>query len=135
MAVLLADVVLVLHFAIAAFITAGLLLIPLGATLRWRWVRRRGLRLAHVFVIAFVAVEAVIGVACPLTLLEDSLRGMSRGDGFIERWVGAVLYWNLPAWAFTAIYAGAALLALLLWRLVPPRASRSSRAGSRARLG
>ncbi len=125
MAVLLADAVLLLHFAIAAFITAGLLLIPLGATLHWRWVRRRGLRLAHLLAIAFVAAEALIGVACPLTLLEDSLRGMSRGDGFIERWVGTLLYWNLPAWVFTAIYAGAALLALLLWRLVPPRESQS----------
>jgi hypothetical protein len=125
MAVLLADAVLLLHFAIAAFITAGLLLIPFGAMLHWRWVRRRGLRLAHLLAIAFVAAEALIGVACPLTLLEDSLRGMARGDGFIERWVGTLLYWNLPAWVFTSIYAGAALLALLLWRLVPPRESQS----------
>jgi protein-S-isoprenylcysteine O-methyltransferase Ste14 len=121
MAARIADVVLLLHFAIAAFVTAGFLLVPLGAALRWHWVRRRVLRLAHLGAIAFVAAEALIGVACPLTLLEDWLRGAQRGGGFVERWIGEILYWNLPPWVFTAIYAGAALLALLLWRFVPPR--------------
>lgn len=122
----LADVILVAHFAVAAFITLGLGAIPVGAVCRWRWIRQRRLRLAHLAAIVFVAGEALIGMACPLTVLEDWLRGAApRGGGFVEHWVGQILYWDLPAWVFTASYAMAAVLAWLLWRLVPPQRERS----------
>lgn len=117
----LAELVLVVHFALAAFITAGFLLIPLGAAAGWRWVRSRRLRLLHAGAIVFVALESLAGIACPLTVWEDMLRGAARpGPGFIERWVGGLLYWDLPAVAFTAIYVALALLAIALWRRVPP---------------
>ncbi|MCZ7654393.1 MAG: hypothetical protein M5R42_09090 [Rhodocyclaceae bacterium] len=35
----LADLVLVVHFAIAGFIAAGFVLIPIGAAAGWRWVK------------------------------------------------------------------------------------------------
>ena len=61
---MLADLVLVVHFCIAAFITAGFVLIPLGAAVGWRWVRLRRLRLLHAGAIAFVALESLAGMAC-----------------------------------------------------------------------
>lgn len=127
----LADLVLALHFAIAAFVAAGFLVIPLGAALGWAWIRQRRLRLLHLGAILFVAAEALVGVACPLTVLEDRLRGARRGEGFIERWLGQLLYWDLPAWVFTAAYAAAALAALLLWRAVPPRGAARRESQSR----
>ena len=72
---MLADLVLAVHFCIAAFITAGFVLIPLGAAVGWRWVRQRRLRLVHAGAIAFVALESLAGMACPLTVWEAALRG------------------------------------------------------------
>lgn len=126
---LLADAVLVAHFLIAAFICTLLILVSLGARLAWRWIRLRGLRAAHLGAILFVAAETLAGLACPLTLLEDRLRGRPAGGaGFVERWIGALLYWDLPAWSFAAAYLAAAALTLALWRLVPPDKPQRPRA-------
>ncbi len=115
---MLADLILIVHFCIAGFITAGFLLIPLGAAAGWRWVRHRKLRLAHAGAMVFVALESLAGVACPLTVWEAALRGGRVGEtGFI----GRLLYWDFPVWVFTALYVSLALLALWLWRVVPPR--------------
>lgn len=121
---MLADLVLAIHFCIAGFITAGFLLIPLGAALGWRWVRHRRLRLVHAGAIAFVALESLAGIACPLTAWEAVLRGGPSGEtGFIGHWLGRLLYWDFPAAAFTGLYAALALLAIVLWRRIPPQAS------------
>jgi hypothetical protein len=85
---LLADVLLVVHFLIAAFILGGLLLVWLGAALGWRWVRNPWFRYLHVAAIAFVAAEAVLGIACPLTVSRTSCaaacgRNPSSGGGYI----------------------------------------------------
>lgn len=118
---MLADLLLAIHFCIAASITAGFVLIPLGAAAGWRWVRRRRLRLVHAGAIIFVALEALAGIACPLTVWEDMLRGGVSGEtGFIGHWLGRLLYWDFPAAAFTLLYVVLALLAILLWRAVPP---------------
>jgi polyferredoxin len=69
-----------------------------------------------------VAVLALAGVACPLTVLEDALRHeQGATQGFVQRWVGRLLYYRLPLWVFTLAYAAFAALVLLTWRLVPPR--------------
>ena len=119
----LADLILVVHFCIAGFITAGFVLIPLGAAAGWRWVRRRRLRLLHAGAIAFVALESLAGIACPLTVWEAMLRGGAPGEaGFIGHWLGRLLYWDFPPTAFTLLYVAMALLAAWLWRRIPPRA-------------
>jgi hypothetical protein len=118
---MLADLILVVHFCIAGFITAGFVLIPLGAVVGWRWVRNRHLRLPHVWMIAIVAFESLVGIACPLTVWEDMLRGAARGEaGFVGHWLGRLLYWDVSATTFTLLYVGLVLLAIWLWRVVPP---------------
>ena len=120
---MLADLVLAVHFCIAAFITAGFALIPLGAAAGWRWIRHRRLRLFHAGAIAFVALESLAGIACPLTVWEAMLRGgTSGGTGFIGHWLHRLLYWDLSAAAFTLLYVALALLAVWLWRRIPPQA-------------
>ncbi len=115
---MLADLVLVIHFCIAGFITAGFVLVPLGAVLGWSWVRRRRLRQLHAGAIVFVALEALAGIACPLTVWEAALRGGTVGEtGFI----GRLLYWDFPPAFFTLLYVALALLAIALWRWVPPQ--------------
>jgi polyferredoxin len=120
-----ADALLVVHFAIVVFIVGGLILTWAGALLGWAWVRNPWFRYAHLGAIAFVALEALVGMMCPLTLWEDALRGGSRPDSFIGRWVQRLLYYRAPEWVFTTLYvAWATATALTLW-LVPPRANRS----------
>lgn len=121
MRALFADLILVAHFAIAFFITAGFVLVPIGAAAGWRWVRARRLRWLHAGAIVFVALESLAGIACPLTVWEDLLRGAAPTDaGFVERWVGSLLYWDLPVEVFTTLYAALALLAMAYWRWFPP---------------
>ncbi|HXZ06963.1 MAG TPA: DUF2784 domain-containing protein [Paraburkholderia sp.] len=124
----LADAVLVAHSLLALFIVCGLVVIWLGAALRWTWVRNRSLRIAHLLAIALVSLLSLLGIACPLTLLEDWLRnGSLEPQGFIQRWVSRLLYYDLPIWVFTLAYVIFALMVLLTWRFVPPdRAQRST---------
>jgi polyferredoxin len=118
---LLADVLLVSHFVIAAFIVGGLLLTWLGAALRWRWTRNPWFRYLHLGAIAFVAAEALAGLACPLTVWEDLMRGGVRPESFVGRWVQRLLYYQAPEWVFTVAYVlWTAATLLTLW-LVPPR--------------
>jgi hypothetical protein len=118
---LLADVLLVVHFALAAFIVCGLVLVWIGAALGWRWVRNPWFRYAHLAAIVFVALEALLGYACPLTVWEDLLRGGVRPESFVGRWVYRLLYYQAPEWVFTTLYAFWALGTLVTLRLVPPR--------------
>ncbi len=119
----MADLLLVFHFCIAGFITAGFLLVPLGAAAGWRWVRHRRLRLAHAGAIVFVALESLAGIACPLTVWEAMLRGGTSGEtGFIGDWLGRLLYWDFTPAAFTLLYVALVLLAVWLWRWIPPQA-------------
>jgi polyferredoxin len=118
---LLADALLALHFAIAAFIVGGLALVWIGAALGWRWVRNPWFRYLHLAAILFVAGEALIGMACPLTVWEDLLRGGARPESFVGRWVRRLLFYQAPEWVFTAAYAAWAGASALTLVLVPPR--------------
>jgi len=123
---LLADLVLVLHFFIAGFIVLGLILVWAGALAGWRWIRNPWFRYLHLAAIAFVAAEALLGAACPLTVWEDLLRGGARPETFVGRWVARLLYYNAPEWVFTSLYVAWAAAALLTLRLVPPASVRLS---------
>lgn len=118
---LLADLLLVLHFAIVAFIAGGLVLVWIGAWRGWRWVRNPVFRYLHLAAIVFVAFEALLGYACPLTVWEDLLRGGTRPESFVGRWVHRVLYYNVPAWVFTALYGAWAVASAATLYLFPAR--------------
>lgn len=121
----LADLVLVAHFAFVLFVVGGFAAIWLGAALGWRWVRNRAFRYAHLAAIAFVAAQSLAGAACPLTVWEDVLRrGTPHGRSFVARWVGRLLYYDLPEWVFALAYVVfASAVAVTLW-LVPPGGGR-----------
>jgi polyferredoxin len=128
---LLADLILVVHFAFVLFVVGGFALILAGAALGWRWIRNRGFRYAHLATIMFVAAEALVGVACPLTVWEYALRHASPdGSSFVARWVSRLLYYDLPEWVFATAYVlFATAVAVTLW-LVPPRSGTRNRLSS-----
>jgi Protein of Unknown function (DUF2784) len=125
---LLADAVLCSHVALMAFVVLGLPLVIAGNLRRWRWVNSPWLRFAHLATILVVAAEAWAGVVCPLTTLEMWLRAKAHAatyDGsFVEHWLQALLFWQAPAWVFTAAYSLFGLAVAATWLKWPARFAR-----------
>lgn len=117
------QLVLAVHLLVIGFNVAGLVAIPLGAWRGWSWVRIRWWRALHLASWVVVAVQAVLGRACFLTLWQDDLTGGGTEDPLVMRWVNGLIYWDLPMWAFGALYLALFALALVLWRTAPPRRS------------
>lgn len=123
----LADLVLLIHAAFVAFVVGGLALIWIGALCGWQIARNLPFRILHMAAILFVCVEALIGVACPLTVLEDQLRGRVAESGFIARWLNRVIYYDFPTWVFLTIYVLFTLAVAASFFLVPPRRGREKK--------
>jgi len=127
---LLADLVVVVHFAYVAFVVVGFVLILLGALLKWGWVRNFWFRMAHFTAIALVAAEALLRVTCPLTTWEAQLRraaGETVQEGtFLGRWAHELLFieGTVPAWVFTLSYCLFALAVGATLYFAPPRRPR-----------
>lgn len=122
---LLADIILIIHFIFVLFVVGSLPLIWIGAWMRLDFVRNRRFRLAHISAILFVVVESLIGMVCPLTALEDYLRGTETGGSFIQRWLHRILFYDVPEWVLAGIYVLFALLVVITFRLVPPHPRKS----------
>ena len=114
----LADAILVLHLAFILFVVLGGLLV----------LRYRRLFWLHLPAAAWGAMIEFAGWICPLTPLENWLRAQGGdrgyGGGFIEHYVGALIYpegltrelqWLLGAF----VLALNAAIYLQLWRRRP----------------
>ena len=113
---LLADIVVVVHFAFVVFVVIGGLL-----ALRWPKVLW-----AHVPAVVYSVVIVTWSITCPLTPLERDLR--ARGgeeayrESFIERYVEGVLY---PGNMLRQAQAVAALIVLGSWVALVIRSRRA----------
>jgi hypothetical protein len=121
----LANAVLLIHAAYVAFVVLGLAAILAGAALGWRWVRNFWLRAAHLAAILLVMAEAIAGVTCPLTTLEDRLR-IAAGEsgyqaGFIAHWIRPLIFFDFPLWVFTLAYVVFAAAVVAVFWLAPPK--------------
>ena len=118
---MLADTILVIHFAFVAFVVAGFLLILVGLLASWRWIHNRVFRLAHLAAILVVVLQAWMGLLCPLTVLENELRQRAGSSGytesFVAHWLHEILFYQAAPWVFTAIYTVFGALVFLLWFL------------------
>lgn len=126
----LADLVVAVHIAYVSFVLLGELAILVGIAFGWQWIRNPWFRWTHLVAIAIVAVEAILGITCPLTDLEDLLRTWAgkhvSGQSFIGRLLDDLLFYDAPQGILTSCYIGFALLVLgTLW-LAPPRRRRRS---------
>lgn len=106
---ILADAVVVVHFAFILFVAGG-------ALLAWRWP---ALVWAHVPALAWGAGTIAIGFPCPLTGLEKSLRRLAGeqgyGGGFVDHYIEDAVYpdeytFALRLLAAVAVVAGYAVL-------------------------
>jgi Protein of Unknown function (DUF2784) len=82
----LADLVMLTHFAFIALVVVG----PL---LAWRW---RGLLWVQLPAAAYALAIVVVGFTCPLTPLENELRAKAGQagyeGGFVDRYIEGVIY-------------------------------------------
>jgi len=122
---LLAQTILVIHLAVITFNIFGLVVIPIGAWRGWPWVRILWWRALHLGALFVVAIQAVLGRACFLTIWQSQLQQAAGEQGyrqpFIQTWIDHLLFWNLPILFFSTIYVLVWIYVLFLWWRVPPR--------------
>lgn len=122
---LAADILLVFHALVVAFVLFGQVLILAGGALGWSWVRNLWFRLAHLLTIVYVILQTWLGVLCPLTVWEQQLRqraGQEAHDqAFVEYWLSQLLFFDLPWWVFVVTYTAFGALVVASWWWLPPR--------------
>ncbi len=133
---LLADLVLIVHVGIVAFVVLGQLLFVVGGLATWAWVRKMWIRLTHLALMAFVLVQSWVGATCPLTIWEQTLRRQAGQAGyaesFIEHWLARLIFFNAPLWVFVLTYTlFGALVVLTFWWIPPRRSTGQKKADSR----
>ncbi len=122
---LIADLIVLIHFAWVAFIVFGLAVVLLGIAFRWNWVRNIWFRGIHLVMILIVVGESLAGIPCPLTVWEHDLRvraGQTTFDGdFIAHWIHRLMFFRAEPWVFTVAYVTFGLVVLATFLLAPPR--------------
>lgn len=118
---LLADAILVVHFAIVVFVIFGFILVLTGLLAGWTWIHNRAFRIVHLVAVVFIVVQTWIGQVCPLTIWENVLRRRAgqtdHTESFIEYWLQKILFYQAEPWVFTAVYTCFAVLVVLVWFL------------------
>ena len=118
----LADVMLVLHALLVLFNVGALPVIWVGHFRGWAFVRNFYFRIVHLLLIGIVAAESLFGIWCPLTSWEQELRSEPiHQNGFIAHWLHKVLFYDFPAWVFTAAYLLFFLLVAVTFYIVRPQ--------------
>ncbi len=121
----LADMVVVIHASFVAFVVLGLLAIVLGLAFHWGWVRNFWFRVLHLAAIGVVAAQALAGVICPLTILENYLRRLGGQEtypgAFIGYWAHRLIFFRGEPWMFTLCYTLFGLAVLAAFVFGPPR--------------
>ena len=118
---MIADIVLMFHFCVVIFITFGFFLIPIGCMYKWDWVTNIQLRILHSGMMVFITLETLLGITCPLTTFENSLRGIHESKSFIGYWIKKIIYWDFPTQFFIILYCIFLVWTFLMWKLYPPR--------------
>lgn len=119
----LADIILLLHFAFVLFVCLGGLL----ALARPWWAA------LHLPCVLYGAGVELIGWTCPLTPLEQRFRAEAGqagySGGFIEHYVGGLLY--PEDWAAMRLWLGAVLVGfnVVVYAIVVLRARRDAATG------
>jgi hypothetical protein len=136
---ILADLIVVIHFAWILFMLWGFFL-TLGSVIGLcvfgsqalrcrRFMDRWIFRTLHLGGIAFVALLAALDQYCPLTIWEYNLRraadpNLAWPGSFIVRWIERLVYPDVPPLAIVIPTIGIALFTLLAYLLCPPNQIR-----------
>lgn len=117
---LFADGIAVLHGAIVAYIAGGFLFILLGLWRKWSAARNFVFRYTHLWFCFVVMIFECANLHCPLTDLEDWLRGhgTKAETGFIQRYITEPIHVDMQprelGWLMLAVLLGTVVL--YFWR-------------------
>ncbi len=120
-----ADVTAFVHLLYVIFVVAGQGLILMGGIFAWRFVKNMTFRIIHLIAIAIVAVQEMLGVLCPLTVLEYYFRNLAGQSvntdlTFVMRIFRSMVFISMPDWMYTVIYIGTAVIVLATMFVIPP---------------
>lgn len=121
---LLADIVLIIHFLYVLFVVGSLPVIWLGAGFKLAFVRNPWFRYLHLAAILLVVAESLAGIVCPLTAWENSLRQIETNHSFIQQWLHQIMFYTLPEGVLTTVYILFAGLVAATFKWVPPDSRR-----------
>ena len=117
---MIAGALIFVHFSLSASITLGFFIIPIGYKLGWNWIKNRNLRLLHLSLMGVITVETIVGLTCPLTVLENMFRDVDYSSSFMSYWIAQILYWDLPNHVFVTLYSLCLWWVSILWKICPP---------------
>jgi len=122
---LLADLIVVLHLGYVSFVVFAVPAVFYGAWRGWRFARNFWFRAVHLLMIGVVALEAIVGVICPLTTWESQLRraaGQSAEQGtFVGRWAHRLIFVDLSPNVLMLCYIAFAVVVIVMFVTIPPR--------------
>jgi hypothetical protein len=78
------ELLLVLHFIVILFVVFGF---PVAL-----WWKRPWFRYFHAAFFACITLLMVLGIPCPLTVVEEEMRGESYGGSFLATWLNRIIY-------------------------------------------
>ena len=116
----IADIILLLHFFVVIFITSLFFLVPIGFKYKWEWTRIKFLRLTHLILMFLITIETVLGITCPLTIIEHNLRNFITSHSFVSYWISKFIYWDLPTSFFLMLYIICLIWTIYMWIIYPP---------------
>lgn len=123
---LLADVTAAVHFSYVLFVVLAQAYIMVGWLFFWPLTRSTGFRLTHLLMMLVVSVQEILGLRCPLTVLESIFREragqtINEDTTFLMEIVRRTMFFALPDWMFTFMYVGFGALVALTFITMPPR--------------
>lgn len=127
---IIADVILIIHFLYVIFAVGGEIFIIFGSFKKWNIVRKLSFRITHLISVVIVAIEASLGILCPLTLWENQFRILSgqkieEDITFIGRIFRKIMFYDLPLWIFTFVYILFSLAVVITFIKIPPKIEKS----------
>lgn len=75
----------------------------------------------HIGLMIFITVETFFGMTCPLTYIENNLRGIYGSTSFIGFWIQKIVYWDFPNLFFIIVYFLLLCWTFLMLKLYPPK--------------
>ena len=115
------NLIIFIHFLIVLFITFLLFFIPIGYKFSWKFMRNKKLRLTHFLLMSFVTIETILGIACPLTTIENYLSDNKYDKTFISFWMEKVISWDFPSSFFIILYSACLTWIIIMWKIYPPQ--------------
>jgi hypothetical protein len=122
---ILANIILVMHSLVVAFVIFGFVFIVIGKVRKWGWSRKFWFRLVHLLAMSIVTLQSWVGVICPLTIWENKLRSLAGEEAyegsFVQYWLRELIFFDAAPWVFVSAYTVFVALIIIYWFIYPPQ--------------